>query len=677
MIGGSRPVRGYLCEDSGRLLLESGRVKMLIEAWGRDGIRVRATMMSSIDEDLLGALLEPLDVETEVSVEGSWAELRNGAILARVVLEPLHGWPIPWRVSFHRADTGEELLGEKLDRFRRWPGIYFKHASGDLFTLEARFDAHEDERFYGLGQHQHGLLDQKGCVVELLQRNTEVPIPFLYSSRGYGFLWNNPGVGRVELGTGETRWVADATRQLDYWVTAGSPREVMERYAEATGHPPMMPGWAAGFWQCKLRYRTQEELLEVAREYRCRGLPLSVIVADFFHWTLMGEWRFDPEKWPDPGGMVRELEEMGVRLMVSVWPTVNPLSENYEEMMSRGLLIGNERGVPAHSVFADNRPEGPMHMHYYDSTNPEARRYIWGKVKEGYYDHGIRIFWLDACEPEAYPFHPENLRFHLGNGAEVANLYPLMHQRAFHEGMTEEGEEEVVTLCRAAWAGSQRYGAALWSGDIPSTFEALRGQVAAGLNVAMSGIPWWNTDIGGFHGGEIESSAFRELLVRWFQYGVFSPIFRLHGHRLPAIHLPDKDFTGAPNEAWSYGEEVYEIIRGFLFLRERMKPYILNQMLVAHETGAPVMRPLFFDFPRDEECYSVGDQFMFGDEIMVAPVLEEGARSREVYLPKGESWRDAWTGEIHTGGKRIGVEAPLEKIPFYYRESSDLDLLSS
>jgi len=669
--------RGTISVEGESILLRSGQAKVRIEAWGRDGIRVRATTLEEIMHDLPGSLLEPERAEAEVSLDGKVAEIRNGATTVKVELEPLQGWPIPWRISFHDKD-GRELLGEKLDRFRRWPGVYLKHSSGDQFRAEARFQAHEGEKFYGLGQHQHGLLDQKGCVIDLIQRNTEVPIPFLYSSRGYGFLWNNPGIGRVELGTGETRWVADSTRQMDYWVAAGSPRQVMECYAEATGHPPMMPEWAAGFWQCKLRYRTQEELMEVAREYRRRGLPLSVIVADFFHWTLMGEWRFDPEAWPDPAGMVDELDEMGVKLMVSIWPSVNPLSENFHEMQERGLLIGTEKGIPAHTVFADRRPEGPMYMHYYDSTNPESREYIWGKVKEGYYDHGVRVFWLDACEPEIYPFDPENLRLHLGNGAEVANLYPLMHQRAFHDGMRAEGEEEIVTLCRAAWAGSQRYGAAVWSGDIPSTFEALRVQVVAGLNMAMSGIPWWNTDIGGFHGGDLRSPSFRELIVRWFQYGVFTPILRLHGHRLPALaRLPDMGFTGGPNEAWSFGEEAYEIIKGLLLLRERMKPYILEQMRAAHESGAPVMRPLLFDFPDDRESSDIGDQFMFGDKILVAPILEEGARTRRVYLPRGESWRDAWTGETLLGGVWIDVEAPMEKVPFFYRGGLDLGLVSS
>ena len=210
--------------------------------------------------------------------------------------------------------------------------------AGDHFELQARFKAYDGERLYGLGQHQHGLLDQKGCVIDLVHFNTESSVPFLLSSRGYGFLWNNPAVGRVELGNNATRWIAQATPQLDYWITAGAtPAEILEHYADATGHAPMMPEWAVGFWQCKLRYSTQEELLSVAREHKRRGLPLSVIVADFFHWSLQGDWQFDPEKWPDPAAMVDELEEMGIHLMVSIWPTVNALSANFEEMQQRGL----------------------------------------------------------------------------------------------------------------------------------------------------------------------------------------------------------------------------------------------------------------------------------------------------------------------------------------------------
>ena len=408
----------------------------------------------------------------------------------------------------------------------------------------------------------------------------------------------------------------------------------------------------------------------IAREYKRRGLPLSVIVSDYFHWTLMGDWQFDPQHWPDPAGMVQELDAMGVKLMVSVWPTVNLLSLNYETMRSRGLLIRNEHGLPAHMLFQDCRPEGRIYIQFYDATHPEARAFLWERLREGYYRHGIKVFWLDACEPEMYPSHPQNLRYHLGNGLAVGNIYPLLHEAGIWEGLRGEGETEIVTLCRSAWAGSQRYGAALWSGDIPSTFEALQKQVRAGLNVGLSGIPWWTTDIGGFHGGNIETPYFRELIVRWFQYGAFCPLFRLHGHRQPAEGWT----SGNHNEVWSFGDGAYGIIRDLLFLRERLRPYIMAQMKLAHERGLPPMRPLFFDFPQDAAAAGVDDEFMFGPDLLVAPVLEEGARRRSVYLPAGAIWSDAWTGEAVPGGRWIEADAPLDRIPLYFRDGVQLPI---
>ena len=655
---------GHFSRDGQTLIWQENQETVWLQPWGRNGLRVQANVTGK-RQDLPHALLEPgpaPDAEVAIEIGEAEASIRNGLLLATVSRTG--------RIRYDRASSGATLL-EELGTAHA-VARHFKHKAGRVFQIEAQFQAQEGERFYGLGQHQHGRLDQKGCVVELQQRNTEVSIPFLLSSRKYGFLWNNPSIGRVELGANATRWVAEAAQQLDYYVVCGETHaDVLQRYAEATGHAPAFPEWASGFWQCKCRYETQDELLSVAREYRRRGLPLSVIVIDFFHWTHMGDWKFDPRNWPDPQGMVRELEALGVKTMISIWPTVIPLSENYAAMRERGLLIGNERGVDAQQVFIDQGVSGPAYFAYYDATNPDARRFLWDVVKKNYYAHGVKLWWLDNDEPDVNPWHPENLRFHLGNGLEVANLYPLMHQMAFHEGMRAEGETEILTLSRSAWAGSQRYGTAVWSGDVASTFDALRRQVRAGLNMAMSGIPWWTTDIGGFHGGDIGSPSFRELIVRWFQYGVFCPICRLHGYRSPAPRGAWPR-SGADNEVWSFGDEAYAILRELLALRERLRPYIHQQMRVASETGLPPMRPLFIDFPQDAACETIEDQYMFGPDMLVAPVLEEGARERRVYLPAGTDWVDAKAGTVHAGGQWLVASAPLDTIPVYLRAGSRL-----
>ena len=412
--------------------------------------------------------------QADIELYSGGASLQNGEIKAKINSKG--------ELSFINASSGKELLREKPIHSLSIPARAYKDLKGDLFHIDCCFESYDDEHIYGLGQHQHGRLDQKGCVIELIQRNTEVTIPFLFSSRGYGFLWNNPAVGRVELGYNATRWVAEAAPQIDYWITAGEiPAEILSNYADVTGHAPEFPEWASGFWQSKLRYASQDELESVAREYRQRNLPLSVIVIDFFHWTRQGDWQFDPQYWPDPAGMVKRLEELGVKVMVSIWPTVSRLSKNYQEMWNKNYIIRNKLGSAAQMYFVDIQAEDGIYLHYYDSTHPGARKFLWEKVKDGYYKYGIKIFWLDACEPEMLPFLPENLRFYAGDGEAVANSYPLDHVRGFYEGMLAEGEKAPLFLCRSAWAGSQRFGAAVWSGDVMSTFSALRAQVKAGF----------------------------------------------------------------------------------------------------------------------------------------------------------------------------------------------------
>jgi alpha-D-xyloside xylohydrolase len=656
---------GRFLRDGDFLLWQENQERLWIRPWGRDGLRVQVNLAGA-PLDLPQALLIPAPDaagKPEITISGEEAAVWNGDIGVTVSRAG--------RLRFS-SRAGTELLREIDASVGGPPGRLFTYRDGGLFRIEASFAAYDDERLFGLGQHLHGKLDQKGCVIDLRQRNTAVSIPFMVSSRGYGFLWNNPGVGRVELGRSGTRWVAEGSRQLDYYVVSGgSYAGILERYADATGHAPPLPEWALGLWQSKLRYETQAELLEVAREYKRRGLPLDVIVSDFFHWSHMGDWRFDPECWPDPEGMTRELESLGVRLMVSIWPTVSPLSENYSEMRDRGLLINNQFGVDAQQVFVDHGVGGPAYHPYYDATNPDARRFLWETVRRNYYARGVKAWWLDNDEPDVNPYHPENLRFHLGGGIEVANIYPLMHLQGFYEGMRAAGEDEILMLTRSAWAGAQRFGPVVWSGDVESTFDSLQAQVRAGLNMGLSGIPWWTTDIGGFHGGDIRTDYFRELIVRWFQYAVFCPVLRMHGHREPfSGPLPA---SGAGNELWSFGEEVYGILRRWLLLRGRMRPYIVRQLRSASYRGLPPMRPLFIDFPQDAECESIEDQFMFGPDILVAPVLLQGARERALYLPDGTKWIDAQSGRVHAGGMRLTAAAPLDVIPVFLRAGSELE----
>ena len=655
--------------DGSRLVRRQDAEIMWIEPWGSNSLRVRVTYMDHMDEDDW-ALLPQSEQKAEISVDGQVAVITNGDITAKV--------SAGGALSFYNAQ-GKKLLEEQW--YTRDPGHDQESALeirardfvpiiGGDYKLFMRFWPNEGEKIFGMGQYQDGCLDKKGCQLELAHRNSQASVPFYVSTVGYGFLWNNPSVGTVTFAKNKTVWEARSTKKLDYWICAGDdPARVMASYADATGHSPMMPDYGMGFWQCKLRYRTQDELMAVAREHKRRGLPMDVIVCDYFHWPYQGDWRFDETEWPDPEGMVKELKEMGIELMVSFWPYVDTRSENYAEMKERGLLARVERGVPYSMDFCGNTIP-------FDATNPEARQYVWDVVKKNYYDKGIRIFWLDEAEPECKVYDYDQYRYGKGSVLQVGNIYPVQYARAFYEGMKAAGEPLPVNLLRCAWAGSQKYGALVWSGDIHTTFRTLREQLAAGLSMGMAGIPWWTTDIGGFHGGDQDDPDYREVFVRWFQFGAFCPVFRLHGYRLhrePSAN-PAKADTGGPNEVWSYGEEVYEILKRYLFLREEMRPYIEKTMRKTADEGSPVIRPLFFDFPADPAAVAVEDQFMFGDDVLVAPILALGVRERDVYLPKGETWMDTHTGRIYEGGQTVTVPAPLEVIPVFVRKDSGLNI---
>jgi alpha-D-xyloside xylohydrolase len=661
-INGNTLIRQYDCE------------KLYIEPWGDNSFRIRSTKQAELLGNNDWALLLPKSCNTKISIIGDDASIENGRIRADI--------DAGGKITFYNQ-KGDILLEEyvrnrnNIKKFCSALNIdarEFKPILGGDYQLTLRFEANPEEKLFGMGQYQQPNLNLKNNILELAHRNSQASVPFVLSSLGYGLLWNNPAIGKVSFGGNITEWIANSTKQLDYWITAGdSPAEIEEAYVKATGTVPMMPDYAMGFWQCKLRYQTQEELLEVAREYKRRGLPISVIVVDFFHWPKQGDWRFDLDYWPDPDAMVEELKAMDIELMVSIWPTVDKTSENYKKMLEKGYLVRTDRGIRTTMDFLGDTV-------FFDATNPGSRKFVWNTAKKNYYDKGIKIFWLDEAEPEYSIYDYDNYRYYLGSNEQVGNIYPVMYAKTFFEGMKESGQENIINLIRCAWAGSQRYGALVWSGDINSSFDSLRNQFAAGLNMGLAGIPWWTTDIGGFHGGDPDDPAFRECIIRWFQYGAFCPVFRLHGDREPHGQPLGTSggglcSSGAANEVWSYGEVAYEIFKRYMVIREGMKPYITRLMKEAHEKGTPVMRPLFYDFPKDKQCWEITDQYMFGPDLLVAPVLYEGIRSRKVYLPEGAMWKDTNSEKIFNGGGWINYNTPLEIIPIFLKNEADVAII--
>lgn len=654
-----------LKQENGRIIYHYDAEELWIESWGKNAVRIRATKNAEMPKDNW-ALLSAEEVETQIEITEDGATLRNGKVKVcisnggkitiynqkgKLLLEEY------WRNRRDLRDSKCSAIEVEAREFR--PNV-----GGDYHLTMRLQSLDKNEKIYGMGQYQQPYLNLKGADLELAHRNSQASVPFAISSMGYGLLWNNPGVGRVVFGNNIISYESYATKILDYWfVVEDTPAKIEETYAKATGTVPMMPEYGLGFWQCKLRYQTQEELLEIAREYKRRNLPLDVIVVDFFHWPKQGDWKFDADYWPKPDEMIRELEAMNVKLMVSIWPTVDRESENYEEMLEKGYLIRTERGFRTGLNF-----EGAT-IHY-DATNPNARKFLWEKVKINYYDKGIKIFWLDEAEPEYSAYDFDNYRYFRGTDLEIGNIYPVEYARTFYEGMQAEGQKNIVNLLRCAWAGSQRYGALVWSGDIASSFESMRNQLAAGLNMGLAGIPWWTTDIGGFHGGDPNDPAFRELFVRWFQWGTFCPVMRLHGDREP--RQPQYGTTGgahccsgAANEVWSYGEDVYKICVKYMNIREKMRGYTRKLMEEAHLKGTPIMRTLFYEFPEDKECWEIEDEYMYGDKYLIAPILEAGVNERRIYLPVGVQWKECNCGRIYYGGQYITLTVSLDSMPVF------------
>ncbi|WP_353071740.1 glycoside hydrolase family 31 protein [Tunturiibacter gelidiferens] len=551
-----------------------------------------------------------------------------------------------------------------------------------FFQVGASFASPPDEHYYGLGQNQEGYLDHRNHVLRCAHdynapSGQSVCVPFIVTNKGYGILWDNPSATTVAFGfNDQVRWTSDVGQRVSFFVIAGATYdEIYAGYRLLTGSTPMLPKSAYGYIQSKQRYTSQAELLGVAHGYRERHYPIDDLVIDWFHYTIMGQMDMDPAKWPDPTAMNKELHAMNFHTMISIWPRFVPEGRYYNTVLKNGWFEHLADGTPTNGLPYDRAGSD------IDTTNSGAAKWYWGVVKENYISKGFDAFWADETEPD---LPPSGSYFHIGPGTQFFNTYPLFHTAAFYNGFREDLPTRALILARDAYLGAQHNGAIFWSSDISGNWDTLKRQVPTGINFVASGTPYWSTDIGGWqylpshhtplHTPLIDPSDAREnighyddypeLYVRWFEYGAFQPNFRSHGSR-------------PQNEVWSYGKQAEPILVKYLRLRYQLMPYIYSLGHMTNQTGAPFMRGLFMDFGSDPKVANIGDEYMFGPALLVAPVTEQGSTSREVYLPAGTDWYNYWTNAKVHGGQAITVDAPIDTIPLFVRAGSIIPLGSA
>lgn len=544
---------------------------------------------------------------------------------------------------------GNVLVGEAEGKARL-------NAVGDSVCPYAKFRLKTaDEGLYGLGQFRDGRLSLRNCQRELIQFNTQAAVPVVYSTAGWGLFWNNTSRTLFSDDAGGMTFVSDYGKAVDYYLFVGKDIDgLIARYRTLTGHVPMLPKWALGFHQSRNRYHNRGELMQIADRMKKEGIPMSSLFIDYHYWGRYGtgSMRFDESLWPNLSSMIDSLHNVyDTRVVITQWPCFKPGTPNYERMSKQGFILEGARAIDGY---------------VYDVFNPAARKEYRNLIQD-LLRQGIDGWFLDGPEPDHMPTFITT-QTAMGPALRVRNLYPLLHIANFHEALSKVvTDKRPYLLTRCAWAGQQRYGSAVWSGDIPTNFNELRLQVAAGLDFTAAGLPYWTTDIGGYLKGDPYSQEYREVFTRWFQYGTFCPIFRSHGRREPFD-------TSGPNELWAYGDTVQRICTDLVLMRYKLMPYIYSlTRMVSNEDYTP-MRLLAFDFADDKAVRDIRDQFMYGPAFLVCPVIKAGARSRSVYLPKSARWFDYHTGKVLDGGQTITADAPLERMPLYVKAGSIVPL---
>lgn len=574
--------------------------------------------------------------------------------------------------------------GELVLDMTGWDLAPHSVAGEKTYQASASFSAPADEHYYGMGQNQEstGPLDLRGRVLDCKHwydapAGESVCVPFMVSSKGYGIVWDNPSATRFIAGVnGRTAFQSNVGERVSFFVITGStPEEIYSGYARVTGKTPIPPKAAFGLIQSKARYESQQEILSVANTYRQKKYPLDIMVLDWFHWTRMGQLDIDPAQFPAPAAMNKELHDLGMQSIVSVWPRFETSGRYFNELDAKGYFLKDKDGKTVDGLpFRSDRVGALI-----DATNPAARQWFWERMRDNILSQGFDYPWLDETEPDLVP---DGYFYSIGSGDRYRNLFPLLHTEGVQQGMRAwKPNKRALILSRAAYLGSQRTGALFWSSDINPSWEALARQIPTGLNMTASGIAYWGNDIGGWQwlpqstratrqplvdprGGEEtigQNHDYPELLTRWFQYGTFLPTLRLHGDRKHA-------------EIWAFGQHAESIMARYDRLRYQLIPYIYSQAKTTWDNGAPFMRPLWMDFPQDPNVASIGTQYMFGPAFLVAPVTEQGQTEKDVYVPAGSDWYNFWSNEKLAGGRWVKVAAPIDQIPLFVRAGSIVPL---
>ena len=589
------------------------------------------------------------------------------------------------QISFLK--NGGVLLNEGQASFED-----FVDGGRKTYTVGQGFVLEKDEAIYGLGQQQQGKMSKRGVDLRMIQGNTSDYIPFVQSSKGYGVFWDNYSPTNF-IDSPESTWFeSDVGDGIDYYFMFGGNADgVISCMRTLTGQVPMFPLWTYGFWQSKERYKSQEELLSVVKKYRSMEVPLDGIIQDWQYWGNNYLWNamdFLNPGFPNAKKMINDVHNMNAHMIISIWNSFGPKTKQYRELDSINALFDFDTWPQSGIEEWPPRMDYPSGVRVYDAYNPVARDIFWKYLDQGIFSLGIDGWWIDSSEPDH--FNPKKEDFdsptYLGSFRKVRNAFPLMTVGGIAEHQLQKSKEKrVFILTRSAFAGQQRYGSNLWSGDVVASWQALRNQISAGLNVSLSNMPHWNSDIGGFFlwnfRNPLQNVDYRELHVRWMQFGAFCPMMRSHGE-------------GAPREIFQFGEKgnpTVDAIEKYIKLRYRMLPYIYSTSWEVSHGQSSMMRALVMDFAQDKKALDINDEYLIGKAILVSPVttpmywkpvvngkdttmVEDFSivKSKEVYLPSGSDWFDFWTGEKHKGGQTVSKAVPLDILPVFIKAGSIL-----